>query len=310
LLNQIELAQPRFVSVLGLFCEDSTDLRASGYRRLGKADDLAAFVRVNDVDDVIISLPWSEDNKIADLASKLNELPVNIYLGSDLIGFRLQLRPPPDHFGELPLVEVMGRPLAGWGGFQKAIFDYVLGTVLIILLVPVMALIALLIRLESAGPVLFRQERYGFANRRFHIYKFRTMFHTGIDEPITVQATENDPRVTRIGRILRRFSLDELPQLFNVLGGNMSLVGPRPHAVDHNETYAQVIRGYFARHRVKPGLTGWAQVNGYRGETKTLAAMEDRVKHDIFYAENWSVLFDLKILAMTAVICVTGRNAY
>jgi putative colanic acid biosynthesis UDP-glucose lipid carrier transferase len=182
---------------------------------------------------------------------------------------------------------------------------------LIIVLVPVMILIALLIRLESKGPVLFRQERYGFANRRFHIYKFRTMFQRTVgEETITIQASKNDPRVTRIGRILRRFSLDELPQLFNVLNGTMSLVGPRPHAVDHNEAYAQQIRGYFARHRVKPGLTGWAQVNGFRGETKTLAAMEARVKYDIYYVENWTLLFDLKILVMTAGVCLTGRNAY
>lgn len=310
LLGHIELAQPRFVSVLGLFCEEATDLRPTQHRVLGTIDELAAFVRANDVDDVIISLPWSEDKKITALADRLHELPVNIYLGADLIGFCLELKPPPDHFGELPLVEVTGRPLAGWGGFQKAILDFGLGTLLIILLAPVMVLIALLIRLESAGPVLFRQERYGFANRRFHIYKFRTMVHSAADAITTIQATKNDPRVTRIGRILRRFSLDELPQLFNVLDGKMSLVGPRPHAVDHNEAYAQIIRGYFARHRVKPGLTGWAQVNGFRGETRTLEAMEARVKYDIYYAENWSLLFDLKILMMTAVICLSGRNAY
>jgi putative colanic acid biosynthesis UDP-glucose lipid carrier transferase len=240
----------------------------------------------------------------------LRELPVNVYLGADLIGFRLPLRRAPEHFEELPLVEVMGRPLAGWGSIQKAILDYSLGILLTILLLPLMSLIVIAIRLESKGPALFRQPRYGFINRTFEIYKFRTMRHADPQGEKLVQATRNDPRVTRIGRILRRLSLDELPQIFNVLNGTMSLVGPRPHAVQHNEEYAQMIRGYFARHRVKPGMTGWAQVNGLRGETDTVKKMEARVQYDIYYVENWSLFFDLKILLMTAVICLTGRNAY
>ncbi len=173
-----------------------------------------------------------------------------------------------------------------------------------------MAVIALAIKLDSSGPVLFRQKRYGFSNQIFDIYKFRTMRNEPECVGRTVQATRDDPRVTRLGRILRSMSLDELPQLFNVLNGTMSLVGPRPHAIDHNEEYSKSIRGYFARHRVKPGLTGWAQVNGLRGETKTVEAMEARVKHDIYYVENWSLFFDLQILAMTAIICLTRRNAY
>ena len=155
-----------------------------------------------------------------------------------------------------------------------------------------------------------RQERYGFVNRVFRIWKFRTMRPAAVPSKGTPQATRDDPRVTRIGRFLRRTSLDELPQLFNVLTGTMSLVGPRPHAIDHNEEYSQLIRGYFARHRVKPGITGWAQVNGLRGETKTVELMEARVKYDIYYVENWSLLFDLKILLMTVVTALRGRNAY
>ena len=204
----------------------------------------------------------------------------------------------------------MGRPLAGWGGVQKALLDYGLGVILTILLLPLMIVIVIAIRLESKGPAIFRQQRYGFVNRIFEIYKFRTMRYSEEPERKVVQATRQDPRITRMGRLLRRFSLDELPQLFNVLNGTMSLVGPRPHAVEHNEEYARVIRGYFARHRVKPGMTGWAQVNGFRGETKTVAEMEARVRQDIYYVENWSLLLDLKILAMTGMICLTGRNAY
>src|SRR4029079_14563828 len=198
----------------------------------------------------------------------------------------------------------------GWGGVQKALLDYGLGIILTGLLLPVMILIVFAVRLESKGPAIFRQKRYGFVNRAFEIYKFRTMKHADNPEGRIVQATRGDPRVTQLGRLLRRLSLDELPQLFNVLNGTMSLVGPRPHAIQHNEEYARLIRGYFARHRVKPGMTGWAQVNGFRGETKTLDQMEARVQFDTYYVENWSLLLDLKILLMTAIICVAGRKAY
>jgi Undecaprenyl-phosphate glucose phosphotransferase len=312
LLENINKSQPRFISLLGVFSSNPQGVADSISRHpmLGTVDDLPSYIRSNDVDDVVISLPWSADDEITALMAKLRELPVNVYLGADLIGFRLPVRPAPDHFGKLPLVEVMGRPLAGWGGVQKAALDYGLGVILIILLLPLMILTVFAIRLESRGPAIFRQQRYGFVNRVFDIYKFRTMSHTAVPEKKIVQATRNDPRITQIGRLLRRLSLDELPQLFNVLNGTMSLVGPRPHAVEHNEQYARLIRGYFVRHRVKPGMTGWAQVNGFRGETKTLEDMEARVREDIYYVENWSLFLDLKILAMTLVICLTGRNAY
>ena len=310
LLAHIEKTNPRFVSVLGLFAESSQGLENARYPILGDIKDLDSFIRDYQVDDVIISMPWSDDDGIMAMVVKLREFAVNVYLGSDLIGFRLPFRPPPDHFGEIQIVEVMGRPLAGWGIVRKAAIDYLLGPVLTVVAVPIMMLIAVAIKLESKGPVLFRQERYGFSNKVFHIYKFRTMRHSAAPEGVTIQATRNDPRVTRVGRFLRRTSLDELPQLFNVLSGTMSLVGPRPHAVDHNEAYAKMIRSYFARHRVKPGITGWAQVNGFRGEIKSIDDMEFRVQYDIHYAENWTLLFDLKVLAMTFFICLTGRNAY
>jgi putative colanic acid biosynthesis UDP-glucose lipid carrier transferase len=208
------------------------------------------------------------------------------------------------------VVEVMGRPFVGWGGVKKRALDYSLTVLALPLLLPVMALIALAIRLETRGPVFFRQYRYGFANEAFLIWKFRTMRHESVAPRKTLQAVPGDPRITQIGRFLRRTSLDELPQFFNVLNGTMSLVGPRPHAVDHNEQYSHMIRGYLARHRVRPGITGWAQVNGLRGATRTVEQMEARVKHDIYYTENWSLVFDLKILAMTLAVWLTGRNAY
>jgi len=186
----------------------------------------------------------------------------------------------------------------------------VLGAVILIPMLPLMAACALLIKLDSAGPVLFRQKRYGFNNNEITVFKFRTMAHEPVPSEIVPQARRNDPRITRIGAFLRKTSLDELPQLFNVLRGEMSLVGPRPHAVAHNEHYAKIIDGYLGRHRVKPGITGWAQVNGLRGETETPEKMRMRVQYDLFYIDNWSLVFDLKILAMTSFLGFVHRNAY
>lgn len=311
LLQHIGRVRPQFVSLVGLFTDlEATKSECSQCPILGGVDDVVTYARENEVDDIVIALPWSADEQIAALVAKLRVLPVNVYLGADLIGFSVALRQPPDHFGNLPIMEIMGRPLSGWGALLKATEDYVLGFLFAVALSPVMLLIALAIKLDSRGPVLFRQKRYGFVNTTFHILKFRTMKHTPISATKTEQAVRNDPRVTRVGRFLRRWSLDEIPQIFNVLSGSMSLVGPRPHAIDHDEEYAQKIRGYFARHRVKPGITGWAQVNGLRGQTDTVDKMERRVQYDISYVENWSLLFDLRILALTGYALLSGRNAY
>jgi putative colanic acid biosynthesis UDP-glucose lipid carrier transferase len=175
---------------------------------------------------------------------------------------------------------------------------------------PLMLLVALAIKLEGAGPVFFRQLRFGFNNNPITVLKFRTMVAEAAKDPFARQARRDDPRVTRVGRFLRKTSLDELPQLINVLKGDMSLVGPRPHAIAHNEYYAEIIDGYLRRHRVKPGITGWAQVNGLRGETATVQAMHERVIHDLYYIENWSLRFDLWILLRTLVVGFIHRNAY
>src|SRR6185437_7559524 len=213
-------------------------------------------------------------------------------------------------FAGLPLLHVFERPLGGWGGFWKGLEDRVLGSLILAISLPVMAAVAALIKLDSRGPVLFRQKRYGFNNNEITVFKFRTMHHDRSPDPTVPQARRNDPRVTRIGGLLRRTSLDELPQLFNVLRGDMSLVGPRPHAVAHNEQYAKIIDGYLGRHRVKPGITGWAQVNGLRGETDTPEKMRMRVQFDLFYIDNWSLLLDLKILLLTGFSGFVHRNAY
>src|SRR6185437_3463072 len=197
---------------------------------------------------------------------------------------------------EAVMINVYERPLSGWASILKQAEDAVLSLLLLFLFLPLMGIIALAVKLDSPGPVFFRQQRFGFNNNPIWIYKFRTMRVAAEEDPQVRQAQRSDPRVTRFGRILRRTSLDELPQLINVLKGEMSLVGPRPHAIAHNEYYAKCIDRYLHRHRVKPGITGWAQVNGLRGETPTIDAMHARVKHDLFYIENWSIWFDLWIL--------------
>lgn len=311
-LSHVAQKNMDFVNVIGVFDDrrDRVDPVVEGHQVLGNLRDLVAFARANRVDDVVIALPWSADRRLQSIIDLLRELPVNIHLSSDLAGFSLNCREAPAHFEHARMFEVSNTPLSGWGTVLKMLEDRVLSFFLILLFSPIMTLVALAIKLEDPGPVLFRQKRYGFNNRPFHIYKFRSMYCNRPEEDKTVQAVREDPRITKVGRFIRRTSLDELPQLFNVLKGSMSLVGPRPHAVDHNEEYSQKIGGYFARHKVKPGMTGWAQVNGWRGETDTLEKMAARVEHDLYYAENWSVWFDLKILALTAYVVLRDRNAY
>ncbi len=313
LLKHVNETKPRFLKIVGVF-DDRANLSGvmvAGYPIKGNLSDLMRYVRKHRVDDVIIALPWNAEDSLKWIIKRLRQLPVNIYLGSDLIGFQENLKASPSHFSEMPIVEVVDKPMSGWSTVFKYLEDKILATLAFIVLSPLMVLIIIAIKLDSPGPALFRQKRLGFNNRVFNVYKFRSMKENCSPENgKTIQAIHGDTRVTRIGKFLRRTSLDELPQLFNVFNGTMSLVGPRPHAVDHNEEYSKKIYGYFARHRVKPGITGWAQVNGLRGEIKAIEKMEERVEHDIHYAENWSLLFDLKIILMTVWVIITGENAY
>jgi Undecaprenyl-phosphate glucose phosphotransferase len=208
------------------------------------------------------------------------------------------------------MLNVFEKPLAGWNYIVKILEDRVLAAGILVLIMPLLLLLAGLIKHDSRGPVLFRQKRYGFNNEVIDVFKFRSMYIDRCEDRSVVQATKHDPRVTRIGRILRRTSLDELPQFLNVLMGSMSIVGPRPHAVAHNEQYSRLIDEYLARHRVKPGITGWAQVNGLRGDTETLEKMEQRVRYDLYYIENWSLLFDIRIILRTLFVGFTHPNAY
>jgi Undecaprenyl-phosphate glucose phosphotransferase len=276
----------------------------------GNFKDLVALIRRGEVDDVVLAMPWDAEDYISDVVTHLQELPVNIYLAFDLVAYRYRFRRSPNHFAGLDLVEVVDAPLSGWKFVLKTAEDRILAFMFLGMLAPFLLLIYLAVRIETPGPVFFKQRRFGFNNEKFVIYKCRTMRHEEEQSSHTVQATPNDPRVTRVGRFLRRTSLDELPQLLNVLNGTMSLVGPRPHAVDHNEEYSKQIRGYFARHNMKPGITGFAQVNGLRGETDTIQKMKERVRDDIHYTEHWSLWLDLQILLKTIFIVVIGKNAY
>ncbi|MGE5478540.1 MAG: undecaprenyl-phosphate glucose phosphotransferase [Bacteroidales bacterium] len=271
-------------------------------------DEAERMVRDEDVDDVIVAVPWTDTQRLSQCLSVLRPLTVDVHLFPET--------PAPFRDGDglsvlggVPMPRIATRPLSGWRAAAKAVEDRLLGALLLALAAPLMAAIAVAIKLDSPGPVLFRQSRYGYDNRPFTCFKFRSMVPRP-EELQVRQATRDDPRVTRVGRFLRRTSLDELPQLLNVVNGSMSLVGPRPHAVSHHHHYARLVDDYRCRHRMKPGITGWAQINGYRGETATVELMGQRVRHDLWYIDHWSIGLDLMILARTPLACLKATNAY
>jgi putative colanic acid biosysnthesis UDP-glucose lipid carrier transferase len=260
------------------------------------------------IDEMIVALPLSEGALLDHVIRRLKLLPVEIKVAVDFNGYGGRFTEL-SQVGATSLATVQKKPISEWNVLLKACEDYVIAVLALFVFLPAMAAIALAIKLDSGGPVLFRQRRHGFNHRVFSVYKFRTMTVAQDGEEVT-QARRADPRVTRVGRILRKTSLDELPQLLNVLSGDMSLVGPRPHALVHNDHYSRLLENYASRHRVKPGLTGWAQINGWRGETSTPEAMEQRVRHDLEYIDNWSIWFDLKILFLTPIFGFASRSAY
>lgn len=297
--------------VIGVYDDETARLSAvpAGIAR-GSLDDLAHLGRDLRIDDVVIALKTPSDEELLAVLKKVRSLTANVHLGPD--GMALP-RVPSRGFRTLagmPVLNLHERPLSGWGIVLKAIEDRLLAALILCLVSPLLLLIALAILLSSGRPILFRQPRYGFNNNEFIVYKFRTMHVADSSDPSVPQARRNDPRVTKLGAFLRRTSLDELPQLWNVLKGNMSLVGPRPHAVAHNVHYAEIIDDYLGRHRLKPGITGWAQVNGLRGEVDTPEKMRLRVEHDLYYIDNSSLLFDMRILLLTVLYGVVHKNAY
>ncbi|MBD9414960.1 undecaprenyl-phosphate glucose phosphotransferase [Pseudomonas sp. PDM16] len=279
---------------------------------LGDTKLLEQMIREDRVQQVLVALPWSAETRIGHVVARLRKLPVTVLLAPDMLALRHSHNRITEVSG-LPMFNASELPLRGWSPLIKRLEDLILASLALIAISPLMALVAIAIKLDSPGPVLFRQKRYGYNNRLIEVYKFRSMHHKMADANAEKQTTRGDSRITRVGAFIRRTSLDELPQLFNVLLGSMSMVGPRPHATATKAAgilFEDAVETYSARHRVKPGITGWAQINGYRGETDTLEKIEKRVEFDLEYIEHWSVWFDLYILCRTLPAIVVTKEAY
>ncbi|MFE1600909.1 undecaprenyl-phosphate glucose phosphotransferase [Methylobacterium sp. ID0610] len=315
LIKALEWQQDSGIRIVGVF-DDRTNGRSgdvvAGYPRLGTVSDLVTYARNTRLDLIVFTIPISAEARILQMLSKLWVLPIDIRLSAH--ASKLRLRPRSySYLGSVPVLDLYDKPIADWDVVVKTLFDRVVGGLMLLAFSPIMLAVALAVKLTSRGPVFFRQKRYGFNNELIEVYKFRSMYVEQSDAGAAKLVTKGDPRVTPVGRFIRKTSLDELPQLFNVIKGDLSLVGPRPHALQAkaaNTLYDQVVDGYFARHKVKPGLTGWAQINGWRGETDTSEKIQRRVEHDLYYIENWSVFFDLQILAMTPFALLKTENAY
>jgi putative colanic acid biosynthesis UDP-glucose lipid carrier transferase len=274
----------------------------------GNCDELADYVRGHCVSQIYIALPMSNDARIENLLQQLRQTAASIFWVPNVFAFDLIQSRCADIDG-MPVISICDTPFQGMRAIQKRCMDMILGATALLLLWPLMLVIGATVKLQSSGPALFRQRRHGLNGEEIVVYKFRTMTVCE-DGPNVSQAVRDDERITPIGRFLRRTSLDELPQLINVLAGSMSFVGPRPHAVAHNEQYRSLIDGYMIRHKVRPGITGWAQINGLRGETDTLDKMNRRVKYDLEYLKNWSLWLDLRILTKTVFTVLVDKNAY
>ena len=315
LIRALEASRDTNIQIYGVFDdrdEKRVSDRISGYPKLGDIDQLIEFGRDKRLDLLIITLPMSAEKRLLELYKKLWVLPVDIRLSAHTNKLRYRPRAY-SYIGNVPFFDLQDKPIADWDFVLKWIFDKIVASLALVILSPVMALVALAVKLDSPGPVFFKQMRHGFNNELIKVYKFRSMYTELADGDAARLVTRDDDRVTRVGRFIRKTSLDELPQLFNVLTGGLSLVGPRPHALQAkagDALYNDVVDGYFARHRVKPGITGWAQINGWRGETDTHEKLQHRVEHDLYYIENWSVLLDLYILAMTPFALMKTQNAY
>jgi Undecaprenyl-phosphate glucose phosphotransferase len=316
LIDSLASQRDSDVRVIGVF-DDRGDARSSascaGIPKLGTVDDLVEFARNTRVDLVIFSLPVSAEARILQMLKKLWVLPVDIRLSAHTNKLRYRPRSY-SYVGNVAVLDIFDKPIADWDVVMKWLFDKIVGTIALICSLPIMLIVAIAIKLDSRGPVFFKQKRYGFNNELIEIWKFRSMYVEETDAAASKLVTQGDRRVTRVGRFIRKTSLDELPQLFNVVfAGNLSLVGPRPHALQakaENRLYDEAVDGYFARHRVKPGLTGWAQIHGWRGETNSQEKIQRRVEHDLYYIENWSILLDLYILAQTPFALIRTENAY
>ena len=306
-----EIAEDPCRGVMKGFFDDRGDGRlahAPQHEILGGVDDVARYVKQNAIHVVYITLPMTRDPRIVRMLGQLRDTTASVYFVPSTLPFDM-IQARVDRIGSVPVIAVCETPFYGINGVLKRATDLFITGLIMFAIWPLMAAIALGIKLTSRGPVLFRQRRYGLDGKEIVVYKFRTMTVCEDGGHIT-QARENDPRVTAFGAFLRRSSLDELPQFINVLMGSMSIVGPRPHAVAHNEQYRALINGYMVRHKVRPGITGWAQVNGFRGETETVDKMKQRVEYDLDYLNHWSLSLDLWIVLKTVLVMVKDKKAY
>ncbi len=303
------------ISLVGFF-DDRRDgrvpLLVDDLPVFGTSDDLVAMIREGLIDQVIVALPWSAEARIQQVVAKIAMTPVRIRLAPDLANFAFGHRPLV-LLGDLPVLTLFERPISGTDAIIKRAEDLVLTLGILFFIWPIMLAAAIAIKLDSPGPIFFRQPREGFNNRPFRVWKFRSMTHDRCEVDGIQQATKGDKRVTRVGKFIRATSIDELPQLFNVIAGDMSLVGPRPHAPSTRaggRLFHEVIQTYAARHKVKPGITGWAQACGWRGETDTEEKLVKRLEHDLYYIENWSIPFDIYILVRTVFAVLVPKNAF
>ncbi|NMG41280.1 undecaprenyl-phosphate glucose phosphotransferase [Chelativorans sp. ZYF759] len=315
LIRSLEREPANDIRICGIF-DDRDNTRSppvvAGYPKLGTVEELVEFARMARIDMLIVSLPLSAQARVLSMLKKLWVLPVDIRMSAHSSELRFRPRAY-SYIGSVPLLDIFDKPINDWDSVAKRVFDIVFSLLGIILFSPVMLVTAIAIKLDSKGPVLFMQKRHGFNNEEINVYKFRSMYADQCDPTAKQAVTKGDPRVTRVGRFIRKTSIDELPQFFNALNGSLSLVGPRPHAVagqTRNRLYHEVVDGYFARHKVKPGVTGWAQINGWRGEIDSDEKIRMRTEYDLHYIENWSLLFDLKILFLTPIKLLKSENAY
>jgi putative colanic acid biosynthesis UDP-glucose lipid carrier transferase len=295
---------------LGWF-DDRTDERVAGEtdgRLLGHLKDAAGFVRAHGIKEVYITLPLGSQPRIVELLENLQDTTASLFFVPDVFGISIIQGRLQDISG-VPVVGICETPFTGTNELAKRVSDIVLASLILVLISPLLLVIAIGVKLSSPGPVIFKQRRNGLDGSEITVYKFRSM-RTMDNGPDIKQATKDDPRTTPFGAFIRKTSLDELPQFFNVLQGRMSIVGPRPHAVAHNEQYRQIIKAYMVRHKVKPGITGWAQINGHRGETDTVEKMKARVEYDLEYLRNWSLGLDLQIIVRTIRLMFSDRKAY
>jgi Undecaprenyl-phosphate glucose phosphotransferase len=314
LIARLRATEDKTLTIYGVFDDRKSRVPSTvcGLALGGTTDDLIEFARLTPVDKIVIALPLEADCRIRSLGDKMKALAVDVCLSLEPLSDTFQVCRV-GYAADVPVLQIVNRPLKNWCAFVKILEDKLLGISLLIMLSPLMVLIAILIKLDSRGPIIFVQKRFGFNNEIIRVFKFRTMRSDRSDPSGAQRTTRDDPRVTRLGRILRRLSLDELPQLINVVRGEMSLVGPRPHAIamkTGDRLYCEAVEQYMHRHRVKPGLTGWAQVNGLRGEVDTLEKAYARVAHDLHYIEHWSLSLDFKILLKTVGLLVSRDNAY